>query len=78
MKDRESIFLSIREAQTRLDNLKVDVGLCLILVGCARSHRSAEQHLDMLLVQHLFGLLGEVEGECESIRDGLPSDDVPF
>ncbi len=62
----------------RLDELKLHVGVLLVLLTAMKKNNNNNEHMDEILVDHMFELLGDAEGELESLRDELALDVPPF
>lgn len=63
---------------SRLDELKIHVGVLLVLLSSMKKHNDNNEHMDGILLEHMFELLGDAEGELESLRDELELDGLPF
>lgn len=62
----------------RLDEMKLHVGVLLVLLTIVRMAIEKKEYVDMILVDHMYEMLGDMEGECESLRDALGVEQLPF
>lgn len=63
---------------SRLDELKVTVGVCIALLPHVATRYESDPIINTILRHHMFELLGDVEGELETIRDTLVHESVPL
>lgn len=72
----EPSFMS--RSSARLDEMKLHVGVLLVLLTQVMNAMNNKEHLDMILLDHMFEMLGDMEGECDSLSDEFRLEDTPF
>ncbi len=62
----------------RLDELKLHVGVVLVLLTDMKTRYEDNEDMEGIMLDHMFELLGDMEGELESLRDELGLEGLPF